>query len=419
MGEIHGLAAAPGGFACFPRWNSLFARPDPAIIHQLMIKRIVLLGSTGSIGTSTLEVVAEHPEEMRVVGLAAGRNWKRLAEQAARFDVRDVAIADERFATDLARACPAGTRVYSGSKGLVELIERAESNFVLSAIVGAAGLPATLRAVDLGIDVGLANKESLVVAGSLLVPLARERGGKLLPVDSEHSAIFQLLAGGRHDEVARIYLTASGGPFRTASAAEIASATVEQAMNHPTWSMGPKITIDSATMMNKALEVIEAHWLFGLEPEQIEVLVHPESIVHSMVEFRDGSMLAQLGAPDMRLPIQFALTYPRRLPSVAPRLRWDEARRLHFEPPDYARFPALRLGYEAIRRGGTAGAVLNAANEAAVEEFRAERRTFGEIARIVEDVMERHAWVAQPTLEELSDRDAWARKEVFAWRNGR
>lgn len=384
-----------------------------------MTKRLVLLGSTGSIGTSTLDVVAEHPDEMRVVGLAAGRNWKRLAEQTAQFGVRDIAIADERWAADLAAACPAGTRVYSGPRGLVELVERAEANFVLSAIVGAAGLPATLRAVDLGIDVGLANKESLVVAGSLLVPLARQRGGKLLPVDSEHSAIFQALAGGRREDVARIYLTASGGPFRTASADQLAGATVEQALRHPTWSMGPKVTIDSATMMNKTLEVIEAHWLFGFAPDQIEILVHPESIVHSMVEFRDGSTLAQLGAADMRLPIQFALTYPRRLPSIAPRLRWDEARRLHFEPPDHERFPSLRLGYQAIRRGGTSGAVLNAANEAAVEEFCAGRRSFCDIAKIVEELMERHAWIAQPTLEELLDRDAWARKEVFAWRNGR
>lgn len=384
-----------------------------------MTKRLVLLGSTGSIGTSTLDVVAEHPGELCVVGLAAGRNWKALAEQAARHRVRDVAIADEAFADDLERACPPGTRVYRGPRGLVELVERADANFVLSAIVGAAGLPATLRAVDLGIDVGLANKESLVVAGSLLVPLARERGAALLPVDSEHSAVFQALASGRREDVARVYLTASGGPFRTASAAEIRNATVAQAMNHPTWSMGPKITIDSATMMNKTLEVIEAHWLFDLAADQIEVLVHPESIVHSMVEFHDGSTIAQLGAPDMRLPIQFALTYPRRLPSVAPRLRWSEARKLHFEPPDFERFPALRLGYEVIRRGGTSGAVLNAANEAAVDEFRGGRRTFGDIAHMVEDIMQRHAWIAQPTLEELMACDAWARNEVIAWRNGR
>ncbi|MBL8879343.1 MAG: 1-deoxy-D-xylulose-5-phosphate reductoisomerase [Phycisphaerales bacterium] len=384
-----------------------------------MIKRLVLLGSTGSIGTSTLDVVAEHADELCVVGLAAGSNWQLLARQAAEHRVRDVAIADERFADELERACPPGTRVYRGARGLVELVERADANFVLSAIVGAAGLPATLRAVDLGLDVGLANKESLVVAGSLIVPLARQRGGALLPVDSEHSAVFQAMAGGRRDEVARIYLTASGGPFRTASAAEMREATLEQAMRHPTWSMGPKITIDSATMMNKALEIIEAHWLFDLAADQIGVLVHPESIVHSMVEFRDGSTLAQLGTPDMRLPIQFALTFPRRLPSIAPRLQWSEGCLLRFEPPDFERFPALRLGYEAVRRGGTCGAVLNAANETAVERFRGGDCRFCDIVHMVEDVLSRHAWIAQPSLDELMQRDTWARNEVASWRNGR
>ncbi len=349
---------------------------------------------------------------MTVVGLAARRDWRRLAEQATRFPHATVAIAEERWYDDLRRACPPGTRILAGEAGLVELVERCEANFVLAAISGAAGLPATLAAVRRGLDVGLANKESLVIAGSLLIPLAAERGGALLPVDSEHSAIFQALHAGRREDVRRIHLTASGGPFRQWPAERIAQATLADALNHPTWSMGPKITIDSATMMNKALEIIEARWLFGVAAEQIDVLIHPECIVHSMVEFQDGSLIAQLGAPDMRTPIQYALTYPRRAAGIAEPLDWSTARSLHFEPPDHERFPALRLGYEAARAGGASGAVLNAANEVAVERFQAGMIPFGHIVAVTAEVCRRHPPVPQPTLNDLRAADAWARDEV-------
>lgn len=377
-----------------------------------MQRRVLILGSTGSIGRSALEVAAALGDEVTVVGLAARRNWRLLAAQAAQFKVAAVAIAEERFFDNLRRACPACTWALAGSAGLVELVETCDANFVLAAIIGAAGLPATLAAVGRGLDVGLANKESLVLAGALLLPLAAQQGGALIPVDSEHSAIFQALHAGRREDVRRIHLTASGGPFRQWSAARIAQATLADALNHPTWSMGPKITIDSATMMNKALEIIEAHWLFGVSAEQIDVLIHPESVVHSMVEFQDGSIIAQLGTPDMKTPIQYALTYPRRVSGIAEPLDWSQARCLHFEPPDFARFPALRLGYEAARDGGTSGAVLNAANEVAVERFRSGTIPFGRIATVTEEVYRGQRRVPQPTLDDLLAADAWAREEV-------
>ncbi len=377
-----------------------------------MPRRAIILGSTGSIGRAALEVAAALPHEISIVGLAARQGWQLLGDQAAAFGVKTVAIADAEHADDLRSCCPPGTRILPGAAGLVELVAECDADIVLSAIVGAAGLPATLAAVERGLDVALANKESLVVAGSILMPLAAARGVRLIPVDSEHSAIFQSLAAGRREDVRRVYLTASGGPFRTWPRDRIEHATLDEALNHPTWSMGPKITIDSATMMNKALEVIEAHFLFDLPAEQIEVVVHPESIVHSMVEYADGSVIAQLGAPDMKTPIQYAMTFPRRVPGVGQSLRWNEARRLHFEPPDFERFPALRLGFEAARTGGTSGAVLNAANEAAVELFRARRIAFGRIAALCETVLARHQWVARPTLSALMESDAWARAEV-------
>lgn len=377
-----------------------------------MHKRVIVLGSTGSIGCSALDVAAALPDEITVVGLAAHRQWSQLAEQAVRFRVPAIAIADDACVADLRRACPPGTRVLTGAAGLVELVEQTDANFVLAAIVGAAGLPSTLAAVAHGIDVGLANKESLVVAGALLMPLAAERGGALIPVDSEHSAVFQALQAGRREDVRRIHLTASGGPFRAWTKERMDQATLADALQHPTWSMGPKITIDSATMMNKALEIIEAHWLFGLPADQIDVLIHPESIVHSMVEFRDGSLIAQLGTPDMKTPIQYALTYPRRVPGIAETLDWSRARALHFEPPDFTRFGALRLGYAAARQGGNAGAVLNAANEAAVEHFRAGRIPCGRIVTVTEQVCARRTHRAAPTLADLLADDAWARAEV-------
>jgi 1-deoxy-D-xylulose-5-phosphate reductoisomerase len=375
-------------------------------------KRITILGSTGSIGTNTLDVTSALGPAYRVVGLGARRRWRELAEQARSVRPPAVAIADPSLAGELRAVLNKDTELLVGPEGLVELARRPEADFIVAAIVGAAGLPSTVAAVEAGKQVGLANKEALVVAGSLIVPLARRTGATLLPIDSEHSAVFQAMAAGRREEVRKIYLTASGGPFRTWSAEDIAKATLQDALRHPTWSMGPKITIDSATMMNKALEIIEARWLFDLDPDSIEVLVHPESIIHSMVEFRDGSVIAQLGTPDMRTPIQYAMTYPQRLEGCARRLDFSTLRRLNFEPPDPARFPALTLGYEVARAGGTAGAVMNAANEAAVEAFREEKIGFPDIVELTAQVVARHKVVQDPDLETLLAADAWAREQV-------
>jgi len=377
-----------------------------------MHKRVVILGSTGSIGRSTLDVIAGLHEDVQVVGLAARRDWQRLAQQAVEFRVPTIALADEPHYAELEAAAPLGTRILVGPAGLVELVRSTDADFLVAAIVGAAGLPATLAAVEKGIDVGLANKESLVVAGAVIMPLAHRTGSRLIPIDSEHSAVFQCLRSGRPEEVQRIYLTASGGPFRTWPSERLEQATLADALNHPVWSMGPKITIDSATMMNKALEVIEAHYLFELAVEQIEVLVHPEAIVHSMVEFCDGSVIAQLGTPDMRTPIQYALTFPERRPARGQRLDWRQVRRLNFEPPDDRRFQALQLGFAAARRGGTSGAVLNAANEAAVERFRQGTIRFGQISTLAAHALESHRFLEQPTLPQLLECDAWAREEV-------
>ena len=290
-----------------------------------------------------------------------------------------------------------------------------EVEVVLTAIVGAAGLTGTWAALEAGKTVAVANKETLVMAGPLVMDLARRRDAQVLPVDSEHSAIFQAMQGGRGDEVERIVLTASGGPFRGRTQAQLEQVTVNEALNHPTWRMGPKITIDSATLMNKALEILEARWLFGLPPERIEVVVHPESIIHSFVEFRDGSVLAQLSLPDMRLPIQYALTYPERLPGPARRLNWRELGAWHFEQPDLDTFPALQLGYEVARRGGTCGAVFNAANEAAVSRFLAGGLRFLEIPQVCRAVLDQHPYSPRPTLEELLTLDRWARQEALRW----
>ncbi|GMU24583.1 MAG: 1-deoxy-D-xylulose 5-phosphate reductoisomerase [Phycisphaerae bacterium] len=375
-------------------------------------KRITILGSTGSIGTSTLDVTRSLGQRFPVTGLGARRRWRELAEQAREVGAVAVAIADPAHADEIRPLLGRGADLLIGPEGLVELAQREDSDFIVAAIVGAAGLASTVAGVRAGKRVGLANKEALVVAGSLIVPLARQTGAQLLPIDSEHSAVFQSMAAGRREEVHKIYLTASGGPFRTWTWEEMMRATVDDALRHPTWSMGPKITIDSATMMNKALEIIEARWLFDLDPGAIEVLIHPESIIHSMVEFRDGSVIAQLGTPDMRTPIQYALTYPERVDGCARRLDFSTLRRLNFEPPDPDRFPALRLGYAVARAGGTAGAVLNAANEAAVEAFQQGRLGFTQIVSVSEKVLGRHTVKSDPTLEELLDADGWARQVV-------
>ncbi len=370
--------------------------------------RIIILGSTGSIGTQSLEVIAHlnallaHEGEgtgYEVVGLAAGRSGDALCAQALATNCRTIALADGEPGCAHGHA-PEGVRVLRGPDAAERLVREVECDIVIAAMVGAAGLPATLAAVELGRRVALANKETLVAAGELVVAACRASGAVLLPVDSEHSALWQCLAGETHGPggvlpplaapppgVLRLILTASGGPFRTWDAPSTFAATPEQALNHPTWKMGPKVTIDSASLTNKALEVIEAHWLFGASCEQIDVLIHPQSIVHSLVEYADGSLIAQLGANDMRTPIQYALTHPARPAGVSRKLDLASISRLDFVPPDHARFPALGLANDVIRRGGTAGAVFNAANEAAVAAFLDRRIPFGRIAELTRDAL--------------------------------
>ena len=381
------------------------------------LTRVVVLGSTGSIGRSALSVIGhDGGARLRAWGLSAHTRWQELAAQAVEHRPRFVAVADPNLAGPMEQALRGtGVQVLAGLDGLVRMVQDPETDRVLSAIVGAVGLRGTWAALEAGKIVALANKETLVVAGPLVMELARSRGAQILPVDSEHSAIFQaLMAGGRQD-VRRVILTSSGGPFRGRSARELANVTPEDALKHPTWQMGPKISIDSATLMNKALEVIEARWLFQLEPEQVEVVIHPESIVHSFVEFVDGSVIAQLSPPDMRLPIQYALTYPDRVPGPNPVLDWSRSFALHFEPPDRDTFPCLDLGFEVMKMGGTAGAALNAANEAAVARFLAGEIGFLDIARACRAALDSHTFDPRPTLEMLWSVDAWARREVERW----
>ena len=334
------------------------------------VANIAVLGSTGSIGRSTLEVIAASAGRLRAVALSANGNTDLLLKQTQAARPSRIAVTDAAAAARQDwSALPAGVELLIGPEALDRLATDAEVDIVVSAIVGSAGLRSTWAALDAGKTVALANKESLVVGGPLITELARRRNARILPVDSEHSAVFQALQAGRPEEVRRIVLTASGGPFRTFSAGQLAQVTVADALAHPTWAMGPKITVDSATLMNKALEIIEARWLFGLSADQIAVVIHPQSIVHSMVEYKDGSVIAQLSPPDMKLPIQYALTWPERREGVAAKLDWGRAMELRFEPPDFERFGALRLGLEAAAAGGTAGAVLNGANEAAVAAF--------------------------------------------------
>jgi 1-deoxy-D-xylulose-5-phosphate reductoisomerase len=377
---------------------------------------VVVLGSTGSIGTNCLDVIDHLSDRLEVLGLSAHESWEVLFEQAARFHPRWITVTD----ADSCGRVDAGrlgreTRLLRGREGIATMVSDPEVDVVVTAIVGAAGLEGTWTALEAGKTVAVANKETLVMAGPLVMELARQRGVRLLPVDSEHSAIFQALQSGQPHEVERVVLTASGGPFRGRSAADLAEVSVADALQHPTWRMGPKITVDSATLMNKALEVIEAHWLFDLAPEQIEVIIHPESIIHSFVEFTDGSILAQLSPPDMRLPIQYALTYPERVAGPARRLNWRELGTWHFEQPDHETFPAIQLGYEVARRGGTCGAVLNAANEAAVSRFLAGELAFLEIPRACREVLANHEYDARPGLGELVAADRWARQEVARW----
>ncbi|MBI3410398.1 MAG: 1-deoxy-D-xylulose-5-phosphate reductoisomerase [Planctomycetes bacterium] len=378
--------------------------------------RVVILGSTGSIGASCLDVIASLEDRFEAFGLSAHTSAEALYEQVQRWQPRYAVLTDPRAARNFAeQRLPSRTCFLQGVEGIGRMVADADADIVVTAIVGAAGLTGTWLALEAGKTVAVANKETLVMAGSLVMELAASRGARVLPVDSEHSAIFQALQAGQPGEVQRVVLTASGGPFRGRKRHELSDVTPEEALCHPTWRMGPKITIDSATLMNKALEVIEARWLFGLLPEQIEVILHPESIVHSFVEFTDGSVLAQLSPPDMRLPIQYALTYPKRVAGPAKRLNWSELEALHFEAPDRETFPALDLGYEVARRGGTCGAVLNAANEAAVARFLTGRLAFLDIPRACRAILDHHHYSARPTLSELGVLDRWARQEVERW----
>jgi 1-deoxy-D-xylulose-5-phosphate reductoisomerase len=375
------------------------------------VKKISILGATGSIGKSTLDLVERSPEQFEVVALTASVNAAGLADAARRTKARLAVIADESRLPDLEAALQ-GTdcRAAAGSNALVDAALGAD--LVMAAIVGCAGLQSTMAAVEAGKTVALANKESLVTAGELMTEAARKSGAVLLPVDSEHNAIFQALAGSRIDQVSRIILTASGGPFRTATIEQMQAATPAEAVAHPNWTMGAKISVDSATLMNKGLELIEAHYLFGLPSRQIEILIHPQSVIHSLVEYIDGSVLAQLGSPDMRIPIAYALAWPERMPTPAQRLDLAAVSRLDFGQPDLDRFPALRLAREALEAGGSAPAVLNAANEVAVATFLEGRIRFPEISRLVEAALDKNGHGGPRSIQDVFEIDREVRRDV-------
>ena len=373
------------------------------------MKKVVLLGSTGSIGTSTCKVVEDLPNDLELIGLAAGRNVNLLREQVAQFNPQMVSVTDPAAAKEFANEFNGTPNVQCGDEGLLALATLPEADIVLIAIVGTAGLQPALAAIRAGKDIAVASKEILVMAGETVMAEARKHGVKVLAVDSEHSAIFQCLDGKPVDSIRQIWLTASGGPFREKPADEFADITVEQALKHPSWEMGRKITIDSSTLFNKGLEMIEARWLFDIEMPRVKVVVHPQSVIHSMVEFVDGSMLAQLSTPDMCLPIQYALTYPARVASDRVQTSLAEIGRLDFEEPDVERFPALDLARRAGDEGGTLPAVLNAANEVAVEAFCERQLSYLGITESVAAVMAAHEVVAQPALEEILEADSWAR----------
>ncbi|WP_432822571.1 1-deoxy-D-xylulose-5-phosphate reductoisomerase [Trichloromonas sp.] len=377
------------------------------------MKQLAILGSTGSIGVSTLDIVAAHPDRFRIVSLTAGRNLELLQQQIRRFNPRLVAVLSPADADALKRSLGAGApEIVSGIEGLIACACHADVDMVLSAIVGAAGLIPTMAAIENGKDIALANKETLVTAGSLVMAAVARKGVRLFPVDSEHSAIFQSLEGHRRRDVRRLILTASGGPFRNRALAELQRVTPAEALAHPNWSMGRKISIDSATMMNKGLEVIEARWLFDLPAEQISVHIHPQSIVHSMVEYLDGSVIAQLGIPDMKTPIAYALSYPERLPLDLPPLDLCRLGTLSFEMPDMQRFACLALAYDALREGGSAPAVLNAANEVAVEAFLNGEISFLNIPGLIRATLDNHQAAPLEHIDEVLRADRWARTEA-------
>lgn len=381
-------------------------------------KGIAILGSTGSIGTQALEVIEAYPDIFDLQVITAGKNADLLIEQALKFQPNSVVISDESHYTKVKEALwSEDIHVYCGEEALCQVVESTEVHTVLTALVGYAGLKPTIHAINAGKTIALANKETLVVAGELITKLAKEKGINIYPVDSEHSAIFQCIVGEFHNPIEKIYLTASGGPFRGFSEEQLQHVTLEQALKHPNWSMGAKITIDSASMMNKGLEVIEAKWLFGLNAEQIDVIVHPQSIVHSLVQFEDGSMKAQMGLPDMKLPIQFALTYPNRFKTAFPRFNFMNYPQLTFEAPDRTVFKNLDLAYRAMHENGTIACTLNAANEVAVDAFLSKKISFQEIAQLNENVVNTCQNILTPTYEDYVNADLFARikaKELIA-----
>lgn len=371
---------------------------------------IAILGSTGSIGTQALEVIAFHPELYRVTALAAHHNDCLLEAQIEKFNPLVAVLIDDKAAARLRSRYRGVTRILAGEEGLLEAATLSTTNTVLTAMVGAAGIKPTIAAIEAGKNIALANKETLVAAGEIVTRLAKEKGVQLLPVDSEHSALMQCLHGESAKTVKRLLITASGGPFRGYTTEQLAAITVEQCLHHPNWSMGKKITVDSATLVNKGLEVIEAKWLFGIEYDNIDVVVHPQSIVHSMVEFVDGSTIAQLGKPDMRLPIQYAFTYPKRISSPAPVMDWTQLTSLEFMAPDKKTFRGLDLAYQVGRCGGTLPCVFNAANEIAVNAFLTGKLPFLEIVTVIENTVNRHQNVIAPSLPAIFTADLWARE---------
>lgn len=381
-------------------------------------KHLAILGSTGSIGTQALDVIAANPDAFCVEILTAQNNAELLIQQAVQVRPNVVVIANEDLYDKVFDALdPLGIKVYAGSKAIADVVQMDSIDTVLTSMVGYSGLIPTVKAIEAGKQIALANKETLVVAGELVTALAQKKGVSIYPVDSEHSAIFQCLVGEFHNPIEKIFLTASGGPFRGKTRDELLHVTKAQALKHPNWSMGAKITIDSASLMNKGLEVIEAKWLFGLDVSQIEVVVHPQSIIHSMVQFEDGSIKAQMGLPDMRLPIQFALTYPHRLPADFPRFNFANYPALTFEQPDLKTFRNLQFAFDAIERGGNMACIVNAANEVAVAAFLRDEIGFLEMSDLIETCMQRVTFIQQPTLDDYIETDAETRKVAENWVN--
>lgn len=381
---------------------------------KTQLKKIAILGSTGSIGVQALDVIASHPHQLQAEVLTAQNNAALLIEQALKFNPNAVVIANDSLYTQVKEALAStDIKVYAGENALSSVLQMESIDMVLTALVGYAGLKPTISAIQAGKEIALANKETLVVAGELVTKLAREKGVNIYPVDSEHSAIFQCIVGEFHNKIEKVILTASGGPFRGKKRSDLESVTKTQALKHPNWTMGAKVTIDSATLMNKGLEVIEAKWLFGLKPEQVEVVVHPQSIVHSLVQFGDGSIKAQLGLPDMRLPIQFALSYPERLQSDFPRFDFTNYPALTFEKPDTETFRNLALAFEALKRAGNMPCVLNAANEIAVEAFLKDQIGFLKMPEVVEQCLSKMHYIANPALEDYVNTDKETRIKAY------